>query len=149
MRTAVILLLGLLTGACSSMIDQAPYDVGQQPNQSELDKGIAIGIQGSKFANPIEVTDVLRARVNSFDPWMVCLRSGTSDAAKLVTYSVFWSGNYGDGKGAQYKSSQNSAFIDDCNAQTYHAYQAPPSPKPAVVPQPQASADIGKRKHRR
>jgi hypothetical protein len=128
------------------MIEEAPYDVGQQPNQSELDKGIAMGIQGSKFTNPVEVTDVLRARVNSFDPWMVCLRSGASDAAKSVTYSVFWSGNYGDGKGAQFKSSQYSAFMDDCNAQAYHVYQPPALPKPAVVAQPQASA-VGKRKH--
>jgi hypothetical protein len=123
MRTALIPFFCLLLGACSFMSDLPPAEVGAQPDQVQLKVGITSGINDSHFAKPIEVTDLIRAPPNSLEPWMLCIRSATSDQAKRPTYSVFYGRQVANGLEGQYIKSRNSAYLDNCAAQEYHSYQ--------------------------
>jgi hypothetical protein len=122
MRTVLIPFLCLFAGACSFMSDTPALEVGPQPDQVQLNVGIASGITDSHFAQPIEVTDLIRAPPNSTEPWMVCIRSTASDQAKRLTYSVFYGINFLGNKG-QYVKSRQSSDVDNCSTQEYHSYQ--------------------------
>jgi hypothetical protein len=145
MRTALVLLLCLLTGACSSISDRPTFEVGQQPDQVELEKGIRGGIKDSHFEKPIEVTDVVRAPAISLNPWMVCIRGAASDEARRLTYSVFYGRNYPIAKDGQYMLSRQSVYNDDCASQSYHSYQEP-LPAPSANSQSASTPDAEKRK---
>jgi len=120
-------------------------DILQPPDPTQLKAGIRHGIQDSKFSKPIEVSDVVRAPPSSVSPWMVCIRSTTSDEAKHVTYSVFYGTDYTNGKDGQYLNSRYSIYIDNCNSQTYHPFDdtAEPLPSPSSSPSPAS----GPKKH--
>jgi len=109
-------------------------DVGPMPDQTALAQGIA----ESRLAKPVEVTDVIRAPPSSMDPWMVCIRSATSDEARGLTYSAFF-GKDANGKDGKYIRSRYSTFADNCATQTYHPYvdTGPPSPSPSPSPTPE------------
>jgi hypothetical protein len=120
------------------MGDLPPAEVGSQPDEAQLSAGIAAGIKDSHFAPPIEVSDVVRARPSSTPPWMVCIRSGTSDEARRLTYAAFF-GKDSSGKDGQYLASHYSAYADNCATQAYHLYVEPvpsPSPSPSPVVEP-------------
>jgi hypothetical protein len=123
MRTVLIVSLGLLVGACSSISDVVPLEARPQPNADQVSNGIASGTVESHFAKPVEVTDLLRAPPNSVDPWIVCIRSSASDEARRSTYSVFIGVNPSDGKDGQYTRSRYSSITDNCTAQKYHSHE--------------------------
>ena len=132
MRPVPILLLCLVAGACSSVSDLPP-DIEPQPDATQLKAGVMQGISDSHFSKPIEVSDVLRAPPSSTPPWMVCIRSATSDEAKRITYSVFY-GKDANGKDGQYLKSRYSVYVDNCGSQTYHPFDDTPSPSPVSGP---------------
>jgi hypothetical protein len=134
MRPVPILLLCLVAGACSSVSDLPP-DIEPQPDATQLKAGVMQGISDSHFSKPIEVSDVLRAPPSSTPPWMVCIRSATSDEAKRITYSVFY-GKDANGKDGQYLKSRYSVYVDNCGSQTYRLFDDTPSPSPSPVSGP-------------
>ena len=99
--------------------------------------GLRAAIADSHFAKPVEVTDVISAPASSTQPWMVCIRSATSDEARRVTYAAFF-GKDVSGKYGQYSRSRYSVFADNCDTQTYHPFvdAPPPSPSPSPTPEP-------------
>jgi hypothetical protein len=123
MRTVLIPLLCLLVGACSSMSDVPSPEARPQPDETQLNLGITVGIADSHFAKPIEVTSLFRAPSNSLDPWMVCIRSSAPDKAGGLTYSVFYGVHPGNGIDGQYTKSRFSSFADNCATQEYHSHQ--------------------------
>ena len=123
MRAGLILLSCLLAGACSSISDLPPPEVGQPPDQDMLAAGIRQGINDSHFPKPVEVTGLFRAPPGSADPWMLCIRSAASDEARRMTYSVFYGKNFNTGKDGQYMRSRYSVYADNCASQTYHTVQ--------------------------
>jgi hypothetical protein len=132
LRSVPILLLCLFPGACSSVSDLSP-DIGSPPDPTQLKTGIMQGISDSHFSKPIEVSDVFRAPPSSTPPWMICIRSATSDEAKRLTYSVFY-GKDASGKDGQYLKSRYSVYVDNCGSQTYHPFDDTPSPSPVSGP---------------
>src|SRR6266480_387685 len=116
MRPAVLLLCVSLA-ACSSLAEgvPAPDDV-PPPDAETMLRGLKAAAADSHFAQPIEVTDPIRANPISSSPWMICLRSAQSEETKRITYSAFFN------KG--YVSSRYSVIADLCANQVYHRFQA-------------------------
>jgi hypothetical protein len=115
-----------------------PPEVGAQPDQVQLKMGLAKAISDSHFAKPIEVSDVFRTPPSSTPPWMVCIKSTSSEADRHLGYSAFFGTS--EGKEGTYLSSRYSVFSDNCEAQIYHSY-VDTAPSPSPTPEP--------KKHRR
>jgi hypothetical protein len=139
MRRVPTILLCLLAAACSTL---PPPDVEPQPDQTQLKAGINQAIAESHFAKPVEVSDVINAPPSSTQPWMVCIRSASSDDTRRPTYAAFF-GRDGNGKFGQYMRSRYSVFAENCETQTYHPFvdAGTPAPSPSNTPEP--------KKHRR
>ena len=141
-RLFQLCLLCLATGGCSFLADLPPPDTGPQPEQAQLTGGITSGINDSHFAKPIEITDLLNSPSSYEEPWMICLRSGSSDEARRLTYTILYGTNVSNGLTGQFVRSRYSVMADNCEAQTYHPYLAPvvtsalPSPSPTPGPAP-------------
>ncbi len=142
MRSVPILLLCLVAGAWS---DARASDIGPPPDPTQLKIGIKQGISDSHFSKPIEVTDAVAAPPSSTEPWMVCIRSATSDEARRVTYSVFYGMNYALEKDGQYIRSRYSIYVDNCSSQTYHPFNDTEAPLPPTAPS--SSPVSGPKKH--
>jgi hypothetical protein len=112
-----------------------PPEVGPMPDQAAIAQAVA----ESRFAKPVEITDVIRAPSSSMDPWIVCIRSATSDEARRLTYTAFF-GKDAYGKDGKYVRSRYSVFADNCATQDYHPFVAPitpsASPSPSPTPEP-------------
>jgi hypothetical protein len=119
MRSAMMLWICLGMSACSSISETAELP---PPDDEKLLEGIIKATSDSHFQPPIEVTDPIRAQVNSTSPWMVCIRSAQSEETRRITYTAFFK----DG----YKDSRYSAITDGCAAQAYHLFQPPQPPTP-------------------
>jgi hypothetical protein len=124
MQRTIILWLCLSLGACSSVSETAPPDVVPQPDQPNVLTGIKAAINDSHFAPPIEVTDLISAPPSSSSPWMVCIRSASSEESKRITYSAFFK--------SEYISSRYSAIFDGCAANQYHPFNDQPIPNVAA-----------------
>jgi hypothetical protein len=66
----------------------------------------------AKLAEPIEVSEPIRTNPISTPPWIICLRSGTSEESKRRTYSAFFN--------KVYVSSKWSVIMDHCEEQVFH-----------------------------
>src|SRR6266480_3523846 len=116
MRPAILLLCVSLA-ACSSVTEGVPArDDVPQPDPAMILRGLKAAAADSRFAQPIELTNPIRANPNSSSPWMICLRSAQSEQTKRVTYSAFFNDAY--------VSSRYSVTIDACASQRYHAFNA-------------------------
>jgi len=137
MRAILIGLLCLVAGACSLVSDLPPLEVQPQPADAQLQSGLEASVKDSHFAQPIEVTDLLRSPSSYMEPWMVCIRGASSDQARLSIYAAFY-GTNANGVAGQYVKSRYTVIADNCEAQTYHPYVAPavPSLSPSPVAEP-------------
>lgn len=137
-RLFSIFLLCLLICSCSGM-DLPPPQEESPPDDTQLSAAIATSASEHHFAPPIEVSDVFRAPPSSTPPWMVCVRSGASDEARRLTYSVFF-GKDSAGTPGRYIKSRYSAYVDNCGSQAYHPFvpvpAAPPPPPPSPPSEP-------------
>jgi hypothetical protein len=149
MRSLLILPLCFLAGACSVLSDLPPPEVGPQPD--DLEVNVAIGKRLSEYhlAPPVETTDVFRAPPNSLAPWMVCIRSGSSDEARRLMISIFFGRNYTQEKDGQYLSSRYSTIAENCHPQAYHPYVAIAVPSPSLSPSPSPGPTSEPQKHRK
>jgi hypothetical protein len=137
MRVVLICLVCLVAGACSLVSDLPPLEVQPQPAEAQLQSGLEASVKDSHFAQPIEVTDLLRSPVSYMEPWMVCIRGASSDQARRPIYATFY-GTNANGVAGQYVKSRYSVIADNCEAQTYHPYLAPAVPSPSPSPSPVA-----------
>jgi hypothetical protein len=141
MRVVLVCLLCLAAGACSTFSELPHPEVGPQPGQEQLTKGIVTGITDSNFAKPVEITELLRSPSSYEEQWMICIRSASSAEARRLTYSVLYGTDISSGQTGQYVKSRYSVFADNCDAQTYHSYSGPltlpsASPSPSPTPEP-------------
>jgi hypothetical protein len=108
---ALLLCLGL--AACSSVFGELPEIVVPPPPDPIAARAALITVaSGAKIAEPIEVSDPIRANPNSSSPWLICLRSAQSEASKRLIYAAFFTDKY--------VSSRWSVFVDNCGEQVYH-----------------------------
>src|SRR5437667_6322174 len=103
---ALALLLCLVLTACSSVSESIPADVVLPPDPSIALKGVKTAASEARFAEPVEVSDPIRANPISSSPWLICLRTGKSEESKRLTYSAFFTDKY--------VSSRYSAIVDHC-----------------------------------
>jgi|GEM_PF-3496932 len=116
MRVAAILFCISLT-ACSLIAEGTPPQAEQPPpDPGALLSGLKAAAADSHFAEPIEVTDAIRASPNYMTRWMACLRSAKSEDTKRIPYSAFFNKTY--------VSSRYSVIADHCGSQTYHPIKA-------------------------
>ena len=106
------LLLCLVLPACSLVSESIPEDVVPSPDPFTALKGLKTAASEAHFAEPVEVSDPIRANPISSSPWLICLRSGKSKESKRLTYSAFFTDKY--------VSSRYSAIVDHCGEQVYH-----------------------------
>ena len=109
---ALLLCLGL--AACSSVFGDLPPEavVPPPPDPSAVRATLKTVASGAKIAEPIEVSDPIRANPISSSPWLICLRSAKSEASKRLIYSAFFTDKY--------VSSRWSVDVDHCGEQVYH-----------------------------
>jgi hypothetical protein len=109
-----IMLLCFLLVGCSS-VESFPERVPAPLYLSTIGPELKKVIAEAKLAEPVEVSDPVRANPISISPWLICLRSAKSEESKRQTYSAFFT----------YKlvSSRYSAIVDNCGEQVYHPFE--------------------------
>jgi hypothetical protein len=107
---ALLMCVGL--AACSSASESMSEDVVPPPDPTAARKGLKQAASEAKLAEPVEVSNPIRANIASSSPWLICLRSGKSDESKRLTYSAFFK--------KEYVSSRWSVYVDHCGEQVYH-----------------------------
>jgi len=112
MRVSALLLLCVLLAACSSVSESIPENVPPPPDPSTALAGLKAAAANAHLAEPVEVSDPIRANPISSSPWLVCLRSAKSEASKSLIYSAFFTDKY--------VSSRWSVDVDHCGEQVYH-----------------------------
>jgi hypothetical protein len=110
--TRIALLCVLLAG-CSS-VESFTENLPPAPELSAVATVLKTVAVQAHLAEPVEVSDPIRANPISSSPWLVCLRSGKSEESKRVTYSAFFTDKY--------VSSRYSAIVDHCEEQAYHPF---------------------------
>jgi len=105
--------LCVLLAGCSS-VENFPENLPPAPNPSTIASELKKVAAEAHLAEPVEVSDPIRAPPISLSPWLICLRSGKSDESKRLTYSAFFIDKY--------VSSHYSAIVDHCGEQVYHPF---------------------------
>jgi hypothetical protein len=106
-----IILLCFLLAGCSSA-ESFPENLPPAPYLPMVATELKKVAAEAHLAQPIEVSDPIRAHPISSSPWLICLRSGNSEESKRLTYSAFFTDKY--------VSSRYSAIVDHCGEQVYH-----------------------------
>jgi hypothetical protein len=107
-----VLLCFLLAG-CRS-VESFPEKLPPAPDLPAVAAVLKSVAAGAHLAEPVEISDPVRAPPISLSPWMICLRSAQSEASKRLTYSAFFTDKY--------VSSRYSAIVDHCEEQVYHPF---------------------------
>jgi hypothetical protein len=107
-----IILLCFLLAGCSSVVESFPENLPAAPSLSAVAATLKTVAAQAHLAEPVEVSDPIRANPISSSPWLICLRSGQSEESKRLTYSAFFTDKL--------VSSQYSAIVDNCGEQVYH-----------------------------
>jgi hypothetical protein len=106
----ITLLCSLLAG-CSS-VESFPENLPPAPYLSTSDLDLKKVAAEAHLAEPVEVSEPIRANPISLSPWLICLRSGNSEESKRLTYSAFFTDKY--------VSSHWSSLVDNCGGQVFH-----------------------------
>src|SRR5712672_3442730 len=107
-----ITLLCFLLASCSSVVAAPDENLPAAPYLSAVAVDLKKVAAEAHLAEPVEVSEPIRANPISSSPWLICLRSGKSEESKRLTYSAFFTDKY--------VSSRYSAIIDHCEEQVYH-----------------------------
>ena len=99
-----IMLLCVLLAGCSSDVERFPQNLPPAPSLSTAAAVLKTVAAEAHLAEPVEVSDPIRANPISSSPWLICLRSGKSEQSKRLTYSAFFTDKY--------VSSRYSAMVD-------------------------------------
>jgi hypothetical protein len=106
-----VMLLCFLLAGCSSA-ESFPEDLPAAPSLSAVAATLKTVAAQAHLAEPVEVSDPIRANPISSSPWLICLRSGQSEESKRLTYSAFFTDKL--------VSSRYSAIVDNCGELAYH-----------------------------
>jgi hypothetical protein len=106
------LLFCLALAACSSVSESIPEDAVPPPDAATALTGLKTAAADAHLAAPLEASDPIRANPIASSPWLICLRSASSDESKRLTYSAFFK--------KAYVSSRWSVYVDHCAEQVYH-----------------------------
>jgi len=113
-----ITLLCFVLAGCSSVVASAE-DLPAAPNLSAVADDLKKAVADAHLAEPVEVSEPIRASSNSSSTWLICLRSGKSEESKRLTYSALFA--------EKYVSSRYSVVIDHCEEQVFHPLVSPVS----------------------
>jgi len=109
-----MMLLSFLLAGCSA-VESLP-DLPPAPSLSTVATELKRVAAEAHLAEPVEVSDPIRAHPISSSPWLICLRSGQSQESKRLTYSAFFTDKF--------VSSRYSAIVDHCEEQVYHLFSS-------------------------
>jgi len=98
--------------ACSTGTENFVPDNQNPPDLAKVTPSLKAVAVATKLQEPVEVSAPIRAPAISTIPWIICLRSGATEASKRLTYSVFY-------KNDEQKSYRLSAIIEGCDGQSY------------------------------
>jgi hypothetical protein len=87
-------------------------DVANAPELLKVVESLKKIAVEAKLEEPLEISQPIEANPISLTPWIICLRSGASERAKKLVYSVFFKNN-------EYVSSRPTAIVDHCEAQVF------------------------------
>src|SRR5258706_13914516 len=104
-----MMLLSFLLAGCSA-VESLP-DLPPAPSLSTVATELKRVAAEGHFAEPVEVSDPIRAHPISSSPWLVCLGSGQSEEPKRLTHSAFFTDKY--------VSSHYSAIVAEFGEQAY------------------------------
>ena len=111
MRVLVAAILGISLTGCSVDLDSLPI-AGIPPTLSAVAADIRKTADDAKLIPPLQVAGPIPANAVSSVPWIICLRSGATEASQRLTYSVFYNNN-------EFKSFRLSVIIEGCDGQSY------------------------------
>src|SRR6185312_6252532 len=100
--------------ACSPSLFMARSDPGPAPDLSQIAISLKAAAASEKIQTPLEISAPIEANPISATPWIVCIRSGSTDESKKRTYSALYRANV-------YVSIRLSAIVDHCEEQTFTA----------------------------
>jgi hypothetical protein len=106
------LLLCLVLPAYSLSLKVYPRTSYRLPIHFTALKGLKTVASKAHLAEPVEVSDPIRANQISSSPWLICLKSGKSEESKRPTYSAYFTDKY--------VSSRYSSIVDHYGEQVYH-----------------------------
>ncbi|THD70784.1 MAG: hypothetical protein E7813_07140 [Bradyrhizobium sp.] len=106
----------LMLAACSTDIENLAATYTEPPDPAKVLASLKDVATSAKLKEPVEMSAPIKAPASSAMPWIICLRSGATEASRRLTYSVFYSSN-------QYKSSRLSVIIEGCDGQSYSPLQ--------------------------
>jgi hypothetical protein len=112
-----ITLLCFLLASCSSVVADAAEDLPAAPSLSTAAPDLKKVAAEAHLAEPVEVSEPIRANPISSSPWLICLGSGKSEESKRLTYSAFFM--------EKYISSRYSVLVDHCEEQIFHPLVSP------------------------
>jgi hypothetical protein len=104
--------LCFLLGACSTDIENLAATNSDPPDPAKVLASLKNIATAAKLQEPVEVSAPIKAPANSSIPWIICLRSGATEASRRFTYSLFFKNN-------DLKDYRLSAIIEECGVQPY------------------------------
>lgn len=107
-----VLSLCLTLAACSTDIENLAATYTEPPDTARVLASLKDVAKSTKLKEPIEVSAPIKAPASSSIPWIICLRSGATEASSRLTYSVFYDAN-------QYKSFKLSSIVEGCDGQSF------------------------------
>ncbi len=108
----LILLPCLVLGACSSFLDDVPPAPDPAPFVSNSTEDLKKAAAQEKLNEPLEVAGPIAANSMSVAPWIICLRSSTTEQSRQRVYSVFF-------RNGKFDSIRPSVIVDRCEAQNF------------------------------
>lgn len=114
-----ITLLCFVLAGCSTVVADPAENLPAAPDLSAAAPDLKKAAAEAHLAEPVEVSEPIRANPISSLPWLICLRSGKSEESKRLTYSAFFK--------EKYISSRYSVIVDHCEEQVFHPLVSPVS----------------------
>jgi hypothetical protein len=109
---SLILPLCLMLAACSTDIENLAATYTEPPDPAKVLASLKDVAVSAKLKEPVEMSVPIKAPASSAMPWIICLRSGATEASQRLTYSVFYNNN-------EFKSFRLSVIIEGCDGQSY------------------------------
>jgi hypothetical protein len=107
-----ILCLCFVLAACSTDVENLAATNTAPPDPVKAAATLKSVAAQAKLQEPVEVSDPIKAPAISLMPWIICLRSGATEASRRITYSVFY-------RNDDMQSFRLSAIVERCETQPF------------------------------